>query len=769
MTTLAKARRSASALGAVSLGAVLTLTMSPAHAETVTEPTLTDLGPAAVGTAVNGAELVGDNLYIVSRQAVPSTLTTLNLESRTVTDVTTVPSGIEGWAATAVNDGRDLYFGMHTPADLYHFDIVTGELDTTPVATFPRELLVMDQTASPDGLVYIGGMSRSAATTEGGGVYAFDPSTGTYTDLGIPEPGQRYVRSIVANEETVFAGLGGAASIQYRDRSATSWTEISIPELEGESFVYDMALEGRYLTFGTEPSGLFGVVDLETSEVTVVPVPDGRTVDSIVMDGTTAYFTVRPEGKLYSYDIASATLTELALPSPGTEHRKLFVSEGRIIGVGGAGDVWFYDLATGEVDLLTSIESGMPRSPERAAQSLTVFEGDAYVGGHWGIQRHDGTSQESTRFAIPGETKTMLGAEGQLLASIYPASQVWTYDPASRETAHLASIRDNQMRPRTSHFNDATGKLLVGTREVYGNVGGALSVIDPDTGDISTYRDLSVDQAPVSIASIDEVAFIGHEIYGEVLPATTTEARLVSWNIEAAEKGWDIVPVPGAPAINALATTNTANGPILYGTTDTGWVFSVDPANGEVIDRVKPATRANDLVVNSTGVYTLMNGGIFRISSEADGSIVRELVDAGPFTHLAVDDTSDWRLYAVGIRTVDGTSQARLFSFEMPPTHSTVRWDVTSDEGAPLAGSTFVVTLADRTEVTVEDNGPLDADPDSGQFLFTDAQFGKLSVKQLAGADGYLLDKGTQHARTSIDSPSGELVFVNREHPGKNR
>src|SRR5690606_5319680 len=107
---------------------------------------------------------------------------------------------------------------------------------------------------------------------------------------------------------------------------------------------------------------------------------------------------------------------------------------------------------------------------------------------------------------------------------------------------------------------------------------------------------------------------------------TTTEARLVSWNIEAAEKGWDIVPVPGAPAINALATTNTANGPILYGTTDTGWVFSVDPATGEVIDRVKPATRANDLVVNSTGVYTLMNGGIFRISSEADGSIVRELV-----------------------------------------------------------------------------------------------------------------------------------------------
>lgn len=731
--------------------------------EAAPAPTVTDLGPAAVGTAVNGAELVGDNLYLVSRQAVPANLATLNLSSRTVTDVSTIPTGIEGWAATAVNDGRDLYFGMHTPADLYHYDTAEATLDPEPVATFSRELLVMDQAAAPDDTIYVAGMARGTS----GGVYAFDPATHAVEDLGTPVPGQRYVRSIAANEERVFVGIGPAASIQYRDREGGAWTAIEIPELDGESFVYDIAVEGKYLTFGTEPGGLFGVVDLETGEVTVVPVPSGRTVDSIVMDGTTAYFTVRPEGILFSYDITTGTLTELATPSPGAEHRKLFVSDGAVVGVGGAGDVWRYSLADGSVDVLDSIESGMPRSPERGAQSLTVLKGDPYVGGHWGIQRHDGTSGTSTRFPIAGETKTMLGIEDKLFASIYPSSQVWTYDPDASATSQLAQIRDNQMRPRASHYNEATNSLFVGTREVYGNVGGAVSVIDPDTGDISTHRDIVVDQTPVSFTSTNTTAFIGHEIHGEVHPATTSEAHLVSWDIPGATKGWDIVPVPGSPAITGLAAYGTPNGPVVYGLTSDGWVFAADPATGEVINRIKAGSRATDLVVSGSGVHALINGGIFKIADHAPG-IGLELVDRGSFTHLAVDDTDDFRLYPVGIRTIDGVSQARLFAVETPPSHAVIRWSVESPDGTALSGSTFRVELPDDSTVTVEDNGPLDADPDNGAFLFVDEQFGQYSIQQRHATDGYLVDRRTRHAMATLDRPSPTaLVYTNRELPGK--
>ncbi|AQP44976.1 hypothetical protein [Tessaracoccus flavus] len=764
MPSAADRRRGGTAVAGVAAGALLLSIPLPSHA-VFGDVTAIDLGPAAVGTAVNGAELVGDTMFLVSRQAVPANLSTLDLTTRTVTDVTTIPSGIEGWAATAVNDGADLYFGMHTPADIYHYDIEQGALTTEPVATLPAELLVMDQSAAPDDTIYIAGMARGAS----GGVYELDPATNEVEPLGTPVEGQRYVRSIVANDETVFAGMGPAASVAYRDRDGGEWQTMDIPELEGESFVYDIALEGQYLTFGTEPSGLFGVVDLETSDVTIVPVPDGRTIDSIVMDGTTAYFTVRPEGALYSYDISTGSLTKLGVPSIGAEHRKLFVSDGTVIGVTGVGDVWSYSMADGTVDVISGLESGMPRSPERGAQSLAVFQGDAYVAGHWGIQQHDGTSGSSERFAVPGETKTMTADDQQLFASIYPASQVWTYDPESTDLEFLAQIRDNQMRPRTSLYNHTTGKLLVGTRETYGNVGGAVSVIDPATGAIETHRDLVVDQTPISLAAIDGTAFVGHEILGEVHAPTTTEADLISWDIETATTNWDIVPVPDAAAISGLATYNTADGPRLYGLTTTGWLFEVDPATGELLGSVKAGSRATDLVANDVGVFALINGGIFRIDTEA-GDLSRQRVHSGAFTHIAVDDTDPFRIYAVGIRTVDGVSQARLYAVEMEPTVSVIRWSVTDSDGDALGGSTFRVIAPDDSEVTVDDNGPLDTDPDTGEIAYLSDQFGHHKVQQREGASGYLLDRGTQHARSSMEQPApDELTFTNRTHPGKKR
>lgn len=736
-----------------------------AKAAPIVEPTVIDLGPAVVGTAVNGAELIGDELFLVSRQSVPATLTRLSLTDGQATQVTSIPTGIEGWAATAVNGGEDLYFGMHTPADLYHYDVTTGTLSTSPVATFPRELLVMDQVAAPDDVVYIAGMARGAS----GGVYAFDPATGTTEDLGTPVVGQRYVRSIEADDERVYVGMGPAASIQYRDRDGGTWTEIPVPELATESFVYDMALSDGYLTFGTEPSGLFGVVDLATLDVEVISVPDGRTIDSIVTDDTHAYFTSRPDGTLWSYELATGTLTDLGIPSIGAEHRKLFRSGDDIIGVTGAGDVWIKDLPTGTVDLMTSIETGMPRSPERAAQSLYVFGGDPYVGGHWGIQRHDGTSGTSIRFPVPGETKTMTSNDTHLLSSIYPSSQAWTYDPDSEELSFLAQIRDNQMRPRTSLYNDYTGKLLVGTRETYGNVGGAISVIDPETGEIDTYRDLVVDQAPRSLATIDGTAFIGHEILGEVHVPTTTEAHLISWDIETGTKNWDIAPVPGAAEISGVATYNTSEGPRLYGLTTTGYLFEVDPATGELLNGTKPGTSATDLIANELGVFALINGGIFRVDTESD-TLAIELVDRGAFTHIAVDDTDPYRIYAIGLRTVDGISQARLFALEMKPTASVLRWTVVDANGDPMAGSSFRVIAPDDTEVLVADNGPLDVDPDTGEVAYLSSQFGHHKVQQRSGADGYLLDRGTQHARTTVDDPSSEeLLFKNRPQPGKKR
>lgn len=57
---------------------------------------------------------------------------------------------------------------MHTPADPYHYDVETGTLTTRPVATFSRELLIMDQEAATNDVIYIAGMARGASCTRPG-------------------------------------------------------------------------------------------------------------------------------------------------------------------------------------------------------------------------------------------------------------------------------------------------------------------------------------------------------------------------------------------------------------------------------------------------------------------------------------------------------------------------------------------------------------------------------------------------------------------------
>lgn len=111
-----------------------------------------------------------------------------------------------------------------------------------------------------------------------------------------------------------------------------------------------------------------------------------------------------------------------------------------------------------------------------------------------------------------------------------------------------------------------------------------------------------------------------------------------------------------------------------------------------------------------------------------------------------MDDTNDFRLYAAGIRTVDGVSQARLFAAELSPVHAVIRWSVKSSNGTALGGSTFRVELPNESTVAVKDNGPLDADPDDGAFL--------------------LVDRRTRHAVATVDRPSPDaLVYTNREFP----
>jgi hypothetical protein len=59
---------------------------------------------------------------------------------------------------------------------------------------------------------------------------------------------------------------------------------------------------------------------------------------------------------------------------------------------------------------------------------------------------------------------------------------------------NLVRIGGLSNRPRDSHYDPVTRLLLVGTRNQYGHTGGALAVVDLESGRIERYDHLVPDQ-----------------------------------------------------------------------------------------------------------------------------------------------------------------------------------------------------------------------------------------------------------------------------------
>lgn len=315
------------------------------------------------------------------------------------------------------------------------------------------------------------------------------------------------------------------------------------------------------------------------------------------------------------------------------------------------------------------------------------------------------------------------------------------------------------MRPRIVHHDATTNTLLVGTRPVYGQLGGALSLVEPDSGSTQTFRNVVQDQSPTALTSIDGVAYIGTEIQGELAPPTTTEGKLAAWDIRTRKKNWEVVPVPGAHTVTSLATVPDAGHPVIYGSANNGTVFVVEPATGDVLFTAKPGTTALQLSVLDGVVYGLSNKGVFRVE-EKDGGYSVSPVVSGSYQWLAADDSSDTRLYATGVRPVDGVNEARLFAIDLPPRDGSLTWSVVDDDGKALGGSSFELTGPDGAALTVRDNQAPDEDPGDGAFLIEDAQFGDYSLAQVGAAPAYKCDEAPREVSISVQHPAGDFGSV---------
>lgn len=602
------------------------LAVSAAVAEPAASPVVTDLGPASSVTSTGVAEQVGDLIWTATSGVSPVRVGAFDPASGRVERTVDLPTGAGVWAMAHV--GTDLYIGTYTPGDLYKINTDTGAL--AKVANFGS--FIWSLAASPDGVIVAG-------TYPDAGVHSYDPATGATRSYGTVAPGEQYVRSIAVDERTIYAGIGSHAKLVTVDRASGATANVLPAGYADRTFVATLALQGDRLAAGLSPTGTMLIFDTDDLSTPVeVQAPGGdQYVTAISHDPANGdlYFGTRASGTLYRVAAGSSTPERLGQPYDGAYFNKILIDSDQLR-ASLTSQIVSYDKATGTFSGVDLGQAGLPPAPELAMQ-IAATENTVLVSGKAGIQVHDLASGSNSRTFLPGEAKTMTPIGDRLYLGVYTLARLWSMRPDGTALAELDRIEHEQTRPTDAWYDAGSGRLLIATEADYGKINGALADYRLSDGKLTVRRGIVPNQSLKSVAVKDGIAFLGSETRNSLgTDPIEKEATVSRFDLRTGKVLGQFAPVPGAQQITDLMPYRGR----LYGTTEKGDLFVLDPSGRRVVATAKIGTGASTLVLARNGLYGTDGKRLFKIS---DG--------ASPVITTVVDGLNA-QAYAVGLIAV---------------------------------------------------------------------------------------------------------------------
>ncbi|MFI5489863.1 hypothetical protein [Micromonospora echinaurantiaca] len=536
----------------------------------------------AIYGATFGSTTAGDYAYAVAR----GTTGALNvIDTRTATVVRTLPlPGAGGsWGGTVTPDGT-AYIGADSKLFRYRpgADHVEDLGSPAPGETATWRL------ANDGKRVFVG-------TFPTGKVYSVDHRTGAVRDYGQVWPGEQYVRSISVANGKIYTGLGTVARVVEIDVESGDRREIPLPEqYRAEQFVYDLDVHQKTLFARVTNSNRVLVHDLTTGEW-IAELGNGRGLDFSTPDDDGNVYFASTSARLMAYNLKTRTLTPTAFTGYGTSRGFGWTHLGgpewrgrTLVTIDLSGKMYYFNPMTGAKKVVTVPVPGLP------AQLQTLEAGpdgriwsSAYPSG--GITSYDpatGTFAENA--SALGQAEGLLSYQGKIYAGVYPGANLFELDPTKpivrgTNPRQFATLRtDHQDRPFA--ITGVGDRIAFGTIPEYGQLGGALALVDPVTGAKEVHRDVVPQQSVTALATVGNLVLGGTGIWGGLgIAPTQTEAKLFLWDPVTATKVWEGPAIPGAKAITRLIVAPDGR---VWGST-VGTLFEFDPASRTVVNTVE--------------------------------------------------------------------------------------------------------------------------------------------------------------------------------------
>ncbi len=729
MTPPARHRARRRALVPALLAALLAVLAVPAAqaAPAPPEPTVHDLGPAVMSVNVRSATFAeledGTPVVYAISNGNPATFTMVDVttgEAMFSSDLENTTLG--GWI-TVADDGM-VYFSARHPmnAGLFSFDPETQEL-THIAAGVAGERVLYHGSVGPDGRLYFG-------TYPNAKVVAYDPATGGFEDYGTQTTDAAYVFSLGIVDSEIWAGTGPVPHLYAIDPETRERREIQPPAhvMANTQWFIGIAQRGDTALVRLSPRGNYdtAVLDLATGEWSEEIIPSvfgssptaldsaGRTY--VLSDGTLVGYDTTT-GQLVETGFAQSELAEVLAEQVGTygmEVMQLPGTDGEsVVGLSTDGDLWTYHLKTGETSVTRADIAPAPAE----AHGLGIGpDGNTYIGAYLSsgsMTRVDAETLELQPLRGPKQADAIATHGDELIVTSYPGAVVHAGDPDEEwrwgtNPRHVLTLERGEpyFQDRINGVVSAGDRLAIGTIPDYGELGGALTLVDTETGELEFHRNVVQDQSIISLAYADGLIYGGTAISGGLSSTPTAqEARLFVWDVAAGSLVWEGIVSDEAGYVAGLSWG--ADGMLAGGTSD-GLVFEFDPVAREVTwtARLFPAEQGHHrgwgyatktIWDERTGTYLVTsNTTLYQVDRETgDAWTVAEEMEQISRDRLGniigVDQTNAYLIELHGdplecTHTITGehTGRLRVTSGVTCLEDATVRGPVTVDSGAAL-------------------------------------------------------------------------------------
>lgn len=647
MTTQPLSRRNLLKIGGV--GAIAAAApaglLSGRAAAAAPQPVITDLGPGIVGYSLMSGEVVGDTMYIGSRNLTPTRVIGYHVPTRKVVSRTDLGPGQFVQALAADATGRYLYAGIVYHGDRDQPNLFRWDLsDTTkPAEAIGRAegLDVRALTVAADGKVYAVGKQDPP------GLWEYDPATGQVVRIATPDPNATQARGVAVTADTVYyasgsnlSGGGDAsrAALFAVDRQTHEVTSILPPELAVDPATREVAVFGDYVFVGTEGAdepAKVAAIRLDDHSSYRVATTAGKSAKCYVNVGDDVYFMAE---SLQKFSLTTGEVTTLPAGEEIGEVWGMAQVGDALVIVSAAGYVAEFDLKTGEVSKQDLVDAGAPADAQ-LGMAVAAGAGHAYVAGNGAIAHHDFAAGTVTNLAAPGEAKDMEIIGGVLHTGQYNSQGIWRFAPGSGEPPHQAAkLPVEQNRPQDVHWDAGTGLLLVGVQcDTLG--GGSFVTYRLATGEVKVHvNPFDEYQMVKCVTAQDGIAYLGGENRYEQGP----RGELAAWDPVAGRQLWRLDPQLGDGV-----TSLVAMGWRLYGITVRGTFFVVDLRSRTVVHTANLRSLAPDrttLVLSRGRVYGASSKSLFRVdpATYAATAVIPDLAaEWYSGARLAVDENDD--------------------------------------------------------------------------------------------------------------------------------